>query len=370
MRAICAICTLVLLVTAVLAAPNVADGKNEILAIVDGEPITYQQIVGRMDLAAEIRTVREVRRVPETITDADIERDLVYGQLEVFLVRRLLTAEAERIGFTVSDGDLRSVIARERTMLGIADGDEVTWANYTQQKFGLTPSEYRERKREEIRQQQVLYLMAGAQGPVPTSYPISVSLAISVTPKELRAAFDKERDRYKVASKIDYQVVKLIFPRNTTLDDRRKLVAVLNEAHERAKKGEGLDAATAGLKSLIDQLPVPGLRCSVTARQTAEDDSKLNPLDYKMILSVPKQGGVSEIGAVAESDAGGTEYDGYQFVKLYSKEEGSARRFDDPKVQGALLEALRNDKLEDNISRVQTLLLKRAVIVPEKLIAR
>lgn len=362
--------TLVLGTLAAQQAPKINDGKNEILAVVDGEPITYQQVVGRVDLAAEIRTVREVRNVPESVTDADIERELVYSQLEVFIVRRLLTAEAERIHYVLPESEVRSVIARERQLSGIAEGDELAWAGYLQLKYGLTPSEYRERKREEVRQNQVLYLMAGWQGPLPTSYPISVSLALSVTPKEIRAAFDKERERYKFATKIDHQVVKLVFPRNTTLDDRKKLVTVLNEAHARAKRGESLEAALAGLQALISKMPVPGLKLIVSPRETAADDTKLGTMVYKMVLSVPKEGGVSEIGAVVEADEAGTDFDGYQFVKLYSKIEGSARRFDDPKVQAAITEGLRNKKLEENMAKVQAILLKRAIIVPERLIAR
>ncbi len=351
-------------------APKVADGKNEILAVVDGEPITYQQIAGRLDLAAEIRTVREVRRVPDSITDAEIERELVYSQLEIFIVRRLLTAEAERVGHNVSDSEVRSVITRERAQHGIAEGDEVAWAAFLQQKYGQTPSEYRERKREDVRQNQLLYLMAGWQGPLPTAFPISVSLPLSVTPREIRAVFEKERERYKVATNIDYQVVKLVFPRTTVLEDRRKLVAVLTEAHGRARRGEGLEAATAGLKSLVSQMSVAGLKLTVGERMVATDDSKLGALDYRMVLSLPKEGGVSEVGAVVENDDSGAEYDGYQFIKLYSKVEGSARRFEDPKVQEAITEGLRNKKLDENISKVQAILLKRAIIVPERLIAR
>ncbi|MCC6574334.1 MAG: SurA N-terminal domain-containing protein [Planctomycetes bacterium] len=372
MRWMVVIFALLLLLTVSHAqqTPKIAHGKNEILAIIDGEPITYQQIVGRLDLAAEIRTLREVRRIPDSVTDSELEHELVYGQLETFIVKRLLTAEAERIGFLVSDNDLRAQIARERTLLNIAEGDETAWANYTQQKFGCTPSEYRERRREEIRQNQILYLCAGAQGPVPSQYPISVYVPMSVTPREIKAAFDKERDRYKIATKIDYQLVKLIFPRNTMLDDRKKLVSVLQDAHSRIKKGEGVEAAMDGLKTLIEGMPVAGLKLVVGKRETAADDSKLTPLVYKMVISVPREGGVAEFSAVVESDEAGNEFEGYQFIKLYSKVEGSSRRFDDPKVQGAITESLRGKKLDENMTKVQSTLLKRAVIVPERLIAR
>ena len=134
---------------------KLCDGSNEIVAVVDGTPITYQDVVGKLDLAIEVRTMRQVRRIPDSVTDKEIERAIVYSQIEVFIVNRLLLNEAHkvRVDANVRDSDVRAIIRQERMQKGIADGDEIAWANYLQEKYSLTPSEYRDRKRTDVIQQ-------------------------------------------------------------------------------------------------------------------------------------------------------------------------------------------------------------------------
>jgi hypothetical protein len=88
------------------------------------------------------------------------------------------------------------------------------------------------------------------------------------------------------------------------------------------------------------------------------------------VLSLPVTGGVSDIGSAPETDDKGTKFEGYMFIQLFSKEEGDARRFDDPKVQTTISQMLYNRALQENMAKVQQALLKRAVIVPDRLIAR
>ncbi|KAA0213116.1 hypothetical protein EDM80_08605 [bacterium] len=350
-----------------------SDGYNEILAIVDGEPITYQDVLGgRNDLSAEVRTQREVRRIPISVTDKEIERGIVYGQLDTFIVNRLLLSEARKINFesNVKDSDVRTVIQNERRLLGIADGDEVRWANYLQEKFSLTPSEYRERRRRDMIQNQMVFVMAGGQGALPTEFPLSVYFPLNVSPRDIRAAFDADREKYKVARKVDYRLLKLSFLANTSLGDRRKLGAAFGECQARAKRGESLESASSGLRLLVEQMGLPGLKLEVSERRRAETDKDLDPSVYQMVLSLPRAGGVSEYGTAPYTDEKGVSFDSYLFIQLFSKEEGDARQFSDPKVQAEIREAVYNRRLQENIGRVQQALLKRAVIIPERLIAR
>jgi len=368
-----ALAALLLLPLVISAQPNrVSDGYNEILAVVDGEPITYQDVIGRLDLAAEVRTMREVRRIADSVSDKEIERGLVYNQLDVFIVNRLLLGEAKKVNIdsNIKESDVRNAIARERALLGIAEGDEVKWAMYLQQKYGQTPSEYRERKRTDIIQNQMLYLMAGSNGSLPTEFPLSVYFPLSVSPKAIRKAFEADRDQYKFARKIDYRVLKLVFQSDTELGDRKKLYAALLDCQTRVRKGESLESASDGLGLLKEQMNLPGLNLIVGERTKIDNDEGLDPTLYQLVLSLPVTGGVSDIGSAPETDDKGTKFEGYMFIQLFSKEEGDARRFDDPKVQTTISQMLYNRALQENMAKVQQALLKRAVIVPDRLIAR
>lgn len=358
---------------AVLAdVDGICDGANEIVAVVDGTPITYQDVVGKVDLAVEVRTMRQVRRIAENITDKEIERAIVYSQIEIFIVNRLLLNEARkvRVDANIRDSDVRAVIKQERAAKGIAEGDEIAWARYLQEKYSLTPSEYRERKRTEVIQQQMLYVMAGGQGSVPTEYPLSVYFPLNVSPKDLRAAFNAERHTNKNATQIDYRALKLILPTTTSLGDRRKLYEALQDARARTSAGESLDSAAAGLKILERQMGLIGLKVVVGERTIAKTQADLDDTAYQLVLSLPARGGVSEIAGMAPYEEGDFKYEGYMFVQLFSKREGDAISFDDPQWQSTKLAELQRAKMDENIGKVQRALLRRAVIVPSRLIAR
>lgn len=351
---------------------KLCDGSNEIVAVVDGTPITYQDVVGKLDLAIEVRTMRQVRRIPESVTDKEIERAIVYSQIEVFIVNRLLLNEAHkvRVDANVRDSDVRAIIRQERMQKGIADGDEIAWANYLQEKYSLTPSEYRDRKRTDVIQQQMIYLMAGGQGNVPTEYPLTVFFPLNISPKDLRRAYNAERQFNKNATQIDYRTLKVIVLSSTVIADRRKLYEALQDAQARVRAGESLESAAAGLKILEAQMALPGLRIEIGPRQLAKAQTDLDDTAYQQVLSLPATGGVSEISAMPTFEEKDAKFEGYQFVQLFSKREGDAILFNDPQWQSTKLQELTSAKLDENIGKVQRALLKRAVIVPSRLIAR
>lgn len=372
-QAAAALMLLFLLPLAALAeVDKICDGSNEIVAVVDGTPITYQDVVGKVDLAVEVRTMRQVRRIADNISDKEIERAIVYSQIEVFVINRLLLNEARkvRVDSNIRDSDVRAVIKQERSAKGIADGDEIAWARYLQEKYSLTPSEYRERKRTEVIQQQMLYVMAGGQGSVPTEYPLSVFFPLSVTPRDLRAAFNAERLTNRNATQIDYRALTLIMPASTTLGDRQKLYDALKDAQARTRAGETLESAAAGLKILERQMGLIGLKVVVGERTIAKTQADLDDTAYQLVLSLPAGGGVSEAAGMAPFDEGDLKYEGYMFVQLFSKREGDAISFDDPQWQSTKLAELQRARMDENIGKVQRALLRRAVIVPSRLIAR
>ncbi|MCC6150299.1 MAG: SurA N-terminal domain-containing protein [Planctomycetes bacterium] len=364
--------TLMLPLAALAEGERLSEGSNEIVAVVDGTPITYQDVIGKLDLAIEVRTMRQVRRIPDNVSDQEIERAIVYSQIEVFIINRLLLNEARKVraDANIRESDVRALIKQERSQKGIADGDEIAWANYLQEKYSITPSEYRDRKRTEVIQQQMIYVMAGGQGAVPTEYPLSVYFPLNVSPKELRKAFNDDRKVNKNATQIDYRSLKVVFPVNAAFGEKRKLFEALVDAQGRARAGESLESAAAGLKILEKQMGLIGLKVVLGERTIAKSQADLDDTAYQLVLSLPERGGISEIAGMAPYEENELKFEGYELLQLFSKREGEAIAFDDPQWQSTKLAELQRAKLDANIGKVQRALLKRAVIVPSRLIAR
>jgi len=356
------------------AEPPRVDGANEILAVVNGQAITYQQIVGGVDMQSEINTWRSLRQVPAGMSDIEIERSLVYQRLQSFVIQRLLDAEADRVSLRITDSQMRGILRRERRALNIDEDDSRAWADYLKTRYSLTPTEYRERRRQEIVRSEIMRYMAGAYGPLPPQWPLEIYFALSVTPREVRKAFDAQRDRWRIAMQIDYREFRLLYPQDINFDARRKLLQAVAEGehsvHERVIRGESLEAASAGLRRLIEELGVPGVRLEITPRRVATDDRELDPNAYAMVVSLPRSGGVSEIGAVRDTDDAGTQFDGFMFVQLFSREDGTEKAFEDMKVQEGIRDEIFSRRFQENQYKVERELLRRAAIVPERLFQR
>jgi hypothetical protein len=157
-------------------------------------------------------------------------------------------------------------------------------------------------------------------------------------------------------------------------DDRLKLLHATesgeNSVYERVLRGESMEAATTGLRQLIEDLAIPGLSLEITPREVIPDDAGLDPTVYDMVLQPPTTGGLSELGSASETDDAGTNYEGFMFVQLFSREDGTARAFEDIKVQEGIREAIFSRRLQENQQKVQNDLLRRAAIVPQHLFPR
>src|SRR5690606_9098033 len=173
-RLLTAASCLCLLCAVVTAQGDRADGANEILAVVNGKAITYQEIVGDTDMQLEINATRAMQRVPPDVSDKEIERQLVFQLLNSYVINKLLDAEADRVQLNITDAQMRNVMTRQKKKLGIGDYDIKSWANYLKEKYNLTPKEYLERTRGEIRRNEILNYMAGAYGPLPAQYPLEI----------------------------------------------------------------------------------------------------------------------------------------------------------------------------------------------------
>ncbi|MCC6463755.1 MAG: SurA N-terminal domain-containing protein [Planctomycetes bacterium] len=377
MRIWCVIGVLLCWVSVCVAGDAVsrgADGGDEVLVVVNGKAITYEEIVGGMNLQAEINALRATRRVPPEVTDKDLERQLVHQRLRSVVLGRLLEAEADAIQMNISDTQMRLVLLSERKRLGLREDDEKAWAAHVKQYYGLTPTEYLARRRREMRQQQVLYLMCGHFGPVVPQHPVTVYFSLSVTPRDVREAFEEERKDKRVARNIDFREFRLRYPQETSLENRQKLLRAIEDpevgVYPRVEKGESLEAACEGLEKLLADSRIPGAKLTLSERRTARDSQELGALQYDMVLSVPATGGISKVGADQETDEEGAQFEVITFVQVFSRQDGDLLSFEDPKVQEGLRRTLYNRRLAENQTKVEQALLKRAALVPEQAFRR
>jgi len=353
-------------------AARVADGANEVLAIVEGKPITYQQIVGGRDMQAEINAVRQTRRLGPEVPDSTLEKQIVHQSLQAFILQQLLDAEADKLQLNVTDSTMRAVLARERKQSGIKEDDDQSWAKFCKTRYGLTPSDYRERRRTDLRRSEALYYLAGARGSLPAEIPVTAYFSLSVTPRDVRREFEARKVDWRVAQKIDFRQFKLFYPQETTIQARNKLLQAIQDpttgVYARVLKGESLEAAVDGLKKVLDEEKFPDVRYEISDRRVAKDDSELDSTTYGMVLSVPRTGGLSKLAAMTDTSDDGTTLEVVTFAQVFSREEGDQRNFEDPKVQEAIRNDLFQRRFQENRVKVEQALLKRAAIVPEKLL--
>ncbi|MBE7491210.1 MAG: SurA N-terminal domain-containing protein [Planctomycetes bacterium] len=355
-------------------AARIADGANEVLAIVDGKPVTFFQVTAGRDLQAEINALRQTRGGMPDQTDSMLEKQIVHQSLPAFILQLLLDAEADKLQLKITDGMMRALLARERKDAGIKPEDDQGWARFCKSRYGLTPAEYRERKRVDLRRAEALYYLAGARGALPAEIPVSTYFSLAVTPRDVRREFDATRGDWRVARNIDFRQFRLYYPQETTIQGRNKLLNALQDpatgVYARAQKGESLEAATDGLRKLLADERLPGVRVEITERKTAKDDSELDANTYGLVLSVPRTGGLSKLSAVTSTEEDGTVLEVVTFVQVFSREDGDLRNFEDPKVQESIRNRLFQRRFQENRVKVEQALMKRAAIVPEKLIAR
>lgn len=376
-RALLAFALLALLPVMALAqskAGRVGDGANEVLAIVEGKPITYQQVIAERDMLAEINAIRQTRRVPEEVPDSTLEKQIVHQALQSYILQLLLDGEADKLQINISDTMMRGIMARERRESGIKEEDDQGWARYCKSRYGKTPADYREARRVALRRSESLYYLSGARGPLPAEIPVTAYFSLSVTPKDLRREFDASKVDWRIARKIDFRQFKLFYPQETTLQARNKLLQAIQDptvgVYARMQKGESMEAATDGLKKLLEDEKFPGVRFELSERRTAKNDDELDATTYGLVLSVPRTGGLSKLAAMNQEEDDGTKLEVVTFAQVFSREEGDQRDFEDPKVQESIRNELFQRRFQENRVKVEQALLKRAAIVPEKLIAR
>lgn len=355
-------------------AQNRTSGSTQVLVTVNGRPITYHQIVGDRDMQAEINALRQTRgRALEGVPDSRLEEVIVSQSVTNYVLQQLLDAEADKLMVRVTDTIMRGVLARERKAARIAEGDDQAWAAFLKTRYGMTPAEYREKRRTDLRRSEALYALAGARGALPNEAAAAGYFSLAVTPRDVRRAFEATSIKWRVSRNIDFEQFKLYFPEETPYDVVQKLeAALMNDAtgvYPRVKsRGESMEASTDGLRKLLDEQRYPGVRYTIQ-RTRAKDNTELDADTYRLVQS-PNPGDVSLPSALSEEDEDGGKFQVITFVKVFSREDGDLRNFEDVQVQEAIRNELFQRRFQENRAKVEQALLHRAAIVPRSMINR
>lgn len=346
------------------------DGVNEVLVTVNGVPITYQQIVGERDMQAEINAVRQTSGVEQRVPDSTIEGLIVHKALRDYVIQQLLDSQADKLQLKITDSTMRWVISRERKAARIAENDDQAWATFIKARYGLTPSQYRERRRRDIRRSETMAALVGARGPLQLEIPIDAYFSLAVTPRDVRRAFDKDSEKWRVSRRIDFEQFALRYPQETPYDIAGKLWEAVQGVYGRVMRDESLGAASDSLRKLLEQEKYPGVEIRLSPRRVAKDNTELDPDTYRMVIQPPVTGGVTAPTALTEEDEDGGKYNVLTFLRVYSREDGDLRNFEDVQVQEAIRNGEFQRRYEENKGKVEQALLRDAAIVPATMIAR
>ncbi|MHC4840229.1 MAG: SurA N-terminal domain-containing protein [Planctomycetota bacterium] len=371
--------TIALLILLILPIVALADGNarvdgvDDILAIVNGEAITREEVMAGVNIEQEINTLRVAYGLGQEFTDEALRKKLVYDRLDSIILDKLLDEEADKLQINITNAQLRPMLHFEMKSLGIKVSDTRAWAAYLKQQYNQTPTEYKNRRRIAMRRDTVLNYMAGQYGALPPDFPLEIYFSLSVTPKDIRKAYDEDPERVRIARNIRYQRFRLLFPSSiTSISDRQKMYAAIQNVgtgvYDRVKNGESIDAACDGLRALLKELNIPGAKVEVGKEEFAKDDTELDATTYGMVLETPEQGGLSSLGTIRETGKDGTVFEGVQFVRVIKWEAGETKNFEDPKVQKEFKDRLYNQKLVTNRDKVRRELISKAAVIPEALL--
>jgi len=342
------------------------DGKNEVLAIVDGQPITTEVIKAEIGdpIETAIQTAMTLASDPssgKTISYEEAEAQVVYGEVmrkaSSIIIRRI----AKESRLTVSDGQVDSRIDSLKEWRGIAKDDLAAWAEYTISNFGKTPLKFRDGLRGELMEYQALEVMAGVYGPI-RGLDLPVFIPREVSPAELLAEYESKKEKWKILTDIDYTLVAIGLSTTTSISSRQIVDSALAEAARRLRNEPLADIETylkTEISNIIDDTPKLLVEASVKVASDKEFDE---------FGSYVRGKAVGEMTGLQQHTKGDVTW--RFFLRLNNQVVGVSREFSDMVVQ----EQLRNDVLERkgdaNKKRVRSTLLEKAIVVPGSIVGR
>jgi peptidyl-prolyl cis-trans isomerase D len=351
--------------------PGVGASPNEVIAEVEGEPITVGAFQRRYN--AQVQAYRNAyggQLNDQLLRQLGIDRQI----LQQLVDEEAMVAESARQGITVSDAEIRERIL---ALPGFQEnGRFVGEQRYRQilqfQNPPMSTSEFERSLRRALQIEKLRNTLTGwmsvSDADVAAEYrrrnekvkldvvPITAEAfksQVTVTPAELQAHFEKSADRYRVGEKrrIKYALLNVEQVRNTVTVADADIQAFYNQnlsqyqtpAQVRAShilfKLDGKDekAVQAQAEEVLKKAKAPGADFAALARQYSEDDSNSmngGDLDYfgrgRMVAEFEQAAFAMKPGEV--SDLVKTAF-GFHIIKVMDNQPDTTRPLADVRAE-------------------------------------
>jgi peptidyl-prolyl cis-trans isomerase SurA len=202
---------LTVLLVACMSAASRAEVLNEVVATVDGNPITsielnsfIRQSTGGVD--------------PTQLSDADRRK-----ALEVLVTDALIRSESGRLGLSASDAEVDAYINQIKQQNQL-DDDALALALKQQ---GLTLEGYRGQIKKEILKNQLV----GRQ----------IRQRVNIPPEEVQRYYEEHQDEFAQSAAIKVRHIFFALPATASQEDAERTLAKVQEAQKRLAGGEDFE---------------------------------------------------------------------------------------------------------------------------------
>lgn len=343
---------------------SLSDGKNEVLALVDGVPITVESI--KSELGENLDTAVTTEMTLDVSVGGRLTRERAEARVIMRAVRQtassaILRKTAEEFGFRVSDAMVDARLDSLKEARGIARDDLKAWAEYTIETFGQTPLKFRQTARLQMMEFQSLQIMAGDYGPI-RGLTLPVFFPLEVAPSELKEEYERTKDQWRILTDVDYTLIAVGLPPTTGISSRTLVDSTLRSARERLKE-ESIEAVEAFVRTEVQRVADTTPEVRTFASVKVANDRDLDGFGGNVRGMRP-----GEVKGVLPQRADDLEW--RFIIRLNSATVGVSREFSDVVVQRRLDSDIRQRKSYANQQRVREALLQRAVIVPQSVMGQ
>jgi|GEM_PF-6958479 len=364
-----------------------AEGRNVILATVDGEVITSElmraeygsqlasnvrEILQRIESqkAYEIATYRAENGERlygeedyEKVTTQSIELKLLYARARQYALSELLLDIADKAQLPIQDSNVRAFLRTQQELAGIDPEDGEAWADYTLERFGLTPEAYLDRLKKEARVYTIRSALLGDYGPMqvpPFPFP---SYSLDVTEEEKYERYMETEDQWKKIGSITFSRMSVLIPQSALKEDKDVIEARLSYRRDQIEQGQlTLSELAETLEEVFEDYAEVGVQTEAELEIVETKEQSIGRGAF--VLRSLDIGKISEV-TITQTNIDNDPYTVIYFVQVHDKQEGIAREFLDPYVQRLLADELKQEKRSANELRLDAELFRRAVVVPE-----
>jgi len=197
-------------------SPGRAEVLNQVVATVDGDPITA------FELASFIR--QSTGADPSGLDESDRRK-----ALDVLVTDALIRGESQRLGLSASEAEIDAYINQIKQQNHLDDAS----LQQALQQQGLTIEGYRAQIKKEILKNQLVSRQ--------------IRQRVNITPEEVQRYYDEHKDEFGQAGSITVRHIFFALPANANPADAERVLGKVQEAEKRLGAGDNFEAVARDL---------------------------------------------------------------------------------------------------------------------------